>query len=258
MKKIILTLISYYFIAVAAHTQADNQFAVLVLAIPNKYHYEYIPVARDSMEKLSKLHKFDMTWTHQANSLDGDLNSYAAIIFMNTSGEELNEAQRRNVENYLRKGGNAMIVHRGIITQSGDWLWYEKMVGRSFRIHPMMQTAVVNVVDHSFPATFGVPARWLWTDEWYEFTNPHQIKINPVLKVDESTYDPTRIWPGQTAKGMGEDHPVAWYHTYEKGRVFVTALGHDVEMYKDPNYLNHLFGGLYWTATGKGIQKNSR
>ena len=56
MKKIILTLISYYFIAGAAHTKADNQFAVLVLAIPNKYHYEYIPVARESMEKLSRLH----------------------------------------------------------------------------------------------------------------------------------------------------------------------------------------------------------
>src|SRR5690606_2787018 len=148
-----------------------------------KYHYEYISVARDSMGQLSKLHKFAMTWTHQANSLEGDLSRYAAIIFMNTSGEELNDAQRKNLENYMRKGGNAMIVHRGIITPNGDWPWYEKMVGRSFRIHPMMQTAVVNVVDHSFPATFGIPARWLWTDEWYEFTNPHQIKINPVLKI---------------------------------------------------------------------------
>ena len=173
---------------------------------------------------------------------------------MNTSGEELNEAQRKNLENYMRKGGNAMIVHRGMITPDGEWPWYEKMVGRSFKIHPMMQTAVINVVDHSFPATFGIPSRWLWTDEWYEFTNPHQVRINPILNVDENTYDPTKIWPGQTANGMGKDHPVAWYHHYEKGRVFVTALGHDVEMYKDLNYLNHLFGGLYWTATGKGIQ----
>src|SRR5690606_15123849 len=148
-------LISYYFIAAAAHAQADNQFSILALAIPNKYHYEYIPVARDSMEQLSRLHKFDVTWTNQVHSFDGDLSQYAAIVFMNTSGEELNEAQRKNLENYMRKGGNAMIVHRGIITQSGDWPWYEKMVGRSFRIHPMMQTAVVNVVDHSFPATFG-------------------------------------------------------------------------------------------------------
>ena len=48
---------------------------------------------------------------------------------------------------------------------------------------------------------------------------------------------------------MGADHPVAWSHTVEKGRVFVTALGHNAEMYKDPTYLGH-FGGLYWAVTG--------
>ncbi|MEO6280348.1 hypothetical protein [Roseateles sp.] len=39
---------------------ADTQFAVLVLAMPTKYHYEYIPVARESFEKLAKLHAFEM------------------------------------------------------------------------------------------------------------------------------------------------------------------------------------------------------
>jgi type 1 glutamine amidotransferase len=53
---------------------------------------------------------------------------------------------------------------------------------------------------------------------------------------------------------MGKDHPVAWYHTVEKGRVFITSLGHNGEMYRDPTYLNHLMGGIYWTATGKGVK----
>ena len=59
------------------------------------------------------------------------------------------------------------------------------------------------------------------------FDNPHDVKINPV----------------------------AWYHQVEKGRVFVTSLGHNCEMYKDQQYLSHLMGGIYWTATGKGIQQ---
>ena len=112
--------------------------------------------------------------------------------------------------------------------------------------------AVVHVVDNKFPATFGLPARWIWSDEWYEFTNPHNTAIVPVLNVDESSYDPTRIWPGQVATGMGRDHPVSWYHRVDQGRVFVTALGHDVNMYRDPQYLSHLLGGVYWAATGKG------
>lgn len=118
----------------------------------------------------------------------------------------------------------------------------------------MLQTAVVNKVDPSFPATFALPQHWIWSDEWYEFTNPHGVAVQPVLAVDEASYDPRRIWPGQVAHGMGADHPVSWHHRYEKGRVFVTALGHDAQMYKDPQYLGHLWGGIYWAATGLGVQ----
>jgi hypothetical protein len=54
---------------------------------------------------------------------------------------------------------------------------------------------------------------------------------------------------------MGKDHPVSWYHQVEQGRVFVTLLGHNGEMYRDPQYLAHLMGGIWWAATGKGQQR---
>jgi uncharacterized protein len=244
-------------IALASLAQAaDTQFSLLVLALPTRYHYEYIPVAHESFERLAKLHAFELTWSQQAHVMEGDLSRYAAIVFLNSSGEELNERQREGVERYMRAGGNAVVVHRAIISSPGVWPWYEKLVGRSFRIHPMLQSAVVNKADPSFPAAFALPEHWIWSDEWYEFTNPHQVTVNPVLTVDERSYDPKRIWPGQVAHGMGADHPVSWYHAHEKGRVFVTALGHNAEMYKDPQYLGHLWGGIYWSATGRGIQKN--
>jgi type 1 glutamine amidotransferase len=50
---------------------------------------------------------------------------------------------------------------------------------------------------------------------------------------------------------MGADHPVSWWHAYEKGRVFVTALGHNGVMYRDERYLDHLWGGTWWAATGR-------
>lgn len=254
MKKSLALLLC--FLSFSATTAlADAQFKLLVFAIPNKYHYEYIPVARDNLERLSKLHAFEFTWTKQPQVFEGDLSQYSAVVFLNTPGEELNETQRKNFEQYMQTGGNAVIVHRAIITTAGVWPWYEKLVGRGFKIHPIIQMAVVNTVDKTFPATFGLPERWIWSDEWYELTNPHNVKIKTVLTVDERTYDPTKIWPGQTATGMGKDHPVSWYHHHEKGRVFVTSLGHNGEMYKDPEYLSHLLGGIYWSATGKGISR---
>lgn len=253
MKRHMLAAVAGLIMMAGAH--ADTQYKILVLAMPSKYHYEYIPVARDSFEKLGKLHAFEMTYTNKPEVFDGDLNQYAAVMFLNTPPEELNEARRKKFEDYMKTGGNAMLVHRSLIIPPNVWPWYEKLVGRHVGTHPMLQTGVADVVDKKFPATFGLPDHWIWSDEWYVFDDPYKVKINPVLNVDESSYDPTKIWPGQVSHGMGKEHPVSWYHYVDKSRVFVTALGHDGNMYKDPQYLAHLMGGIWWTATGKGIKQ---
>lgn len=253
MKRAVLILAAALAVAIPSRSMADSQYRVLVLAMPSKYHYEYVPIARDSLEHMAKLHAFEITYTSDAGALTQNLQPYAAVMLLNTPTEELNPSERAAFEAYMRAGGNAVVVHRAAIDlPAGGWVWYEKLIGRTVGTHPMLQTGVVTVVDKDFPAAFGVPERWIWSDEFYPTTNPYNVSIMPVLNVDESSYDPTKIWPGQVAKGMGKDHPVAWYHRYEKGRVFVTTLGHNVEMYRDPQYLAHLMGGIYWAATGLG------
>lgn len=252
MKAIVRLLAALLCIVTPAAAWADSQFKLLVIATPSKYHYEYIPVARDSLQQLARLHAFDMTFTSDPAVFDGDLRPYAAVMFLNTPAEQLSDTQRRHFEAYMRAGGNAIVVHRAAIIPANAWPWYEKMVGRSFINHPMIQTAVIDVVDKGFPAAFGLPDHWIWSDEYYVTNDPFGVKISPVLNVDEASYDPTRIWPGQVGKPMGRNHPEAWYHAYEKGRVFVTLLGHTADMYRDDRYLQHLLGGIYWTATGRG------
>jgi len=53
---------------------------------------------------------------------------------------------------------------------------------------------------------------------------------------------------------MGGDHPIAWYQEFGGGRSFYTALGHAEIYYNDPWFLQHLYGGIYWAATGKGFR----
>jgi type 1 glutamine amidotransferase len=252
MKPFVRALFALLLAILPAAARADDQFRLLVIATPSKYHYEYIPVARDSLERLGKLHSFGVTFTSDPAVFDGDLRPYAAVMFLNTPAEQLTETQRRHFEAYMRGGGNAIVVHRAAIIPSDAWPWYEKLVGRRFINHPLVQTAVLDVVDHSFPATFGIPDHWIWSDEFYVTSDPFGVKINTVLAVDEASYDPTRIFPGQVGKRMGKDHPEAWYHPVETGRVFVTLLGHNVEMYRDERYLQPLLGGIYWAATGLG------
>lgn len=240
-----------------ASAWADAQYKLLVYATSSRYHYEYIPIARDNLERLAKLHAFDLTWTHKAEVFDGDLSQYAAVMFMNSPMEELNAGQRAKVEAYMRGGGNAIVVHRAAIIPADNWPWYERLVGRRVGVHPMLQTGVVTIKNRGFPATFALPERWVWSDEFYTTTNPHGVRINTVLGVDEASYDPRKIWPGQRSEPMGPDHPIAWTQAYEKGRVFVTTLGHNGEMYRDPRYLDHLMGGIYWAATGLGAAQRT-
>jgi type 1 glutamine amidotransferase len=55
---------------------------------------------------------------------------------------------------------------------------------------------------------------------------------------------------------MGNFHPLAWYQDYEGGRAFYTALGHIPATFADTNFMHHLYGGIYWAATGNGFTAN--
>jgi glucose/arabinose dehydrogenase/cytochrome c551/c552 len=56
-----------------------------------------------------------------------------------------------------------------------------------------------------------------------------------LLTIDEGSYE------GE--KEMG-DHPMAWYHDFDGGRAFYTALGHTNESFLEPLFLKHLLGGI--------------
>ena len=85
------------------------------------------------------------------DSFNADLSQYASIVFLNTPGEELDAAQRRKLEAYVQAGGGVVVVHRALIFTANEWPWFEQLVGRPFRIHPMVQTATVRVEDRGFP-----------------------------------------------------------------------------------------------------------
>ena len=65
--------------------------------------------------------------------------------------------------------------------------------------------------------------------------------MHVLLTLDESTYN-----PGNGA--MGADHPIAWCHNFEGGRSWYEGAGHVDAAYTDPLFLDHLLGGIEWTA----------
>lgn len=181
---------------------AQKQFNVLVLACPSKYHFEFIEVAKQSFREMADLHHFDMEYISSSWILEQDLSAYDVLVFLNTDPQTLTEAQREGLKKFIASGKGFVAVHRSIGLE-GDWDWYRDLVGRSLTLHPIMQSAVVEVLDHSHPSTLALPERFIWTEEWYETKAYDQSPLHTLLEVDESSYDPTWIWPGQESFGMG-------------------------------------------------------
>lgn len=232
-----------------------QQFKALVFSKTDGWHHEAINEGVTALRGLAERHHFAMDWHEDASVFsDERLKDYQVVIFLLTTGNILNDEQQAAMERFIRSGKGYVGIHSASDTEY-DWDWYTKMVGRTFHIHPVIQTAELQVLNRKFPGLERMPDRFLWTDEFYEFGAERIKGLNYIMAVDEKTYDPSADWGRVAGKGMGKFHPIAWYQEYDGGRAFYTGLGHVPATYSDTLFLEHIYGGVYWAATGKGLKK---
>lgn len=229
----------------------SKQFKALLVTTTRGWHHESLHYGVVALEQLAMKHSFSLVLFEDPNSFtDAALASYQVIIFLNTTGDILDSSQQRVMERFIQAGKGFVGIHSASDTEY-DWDWYNKLVGRMFKIHPAIQTAKMKVLDDSFPGMQAFSGGRLWTDEWYEFGPEKITGLHYLLGVDESSYNPKVQWGEKKGTGMGTLHPISWYHDYDGGRSFYTALGHLPSDYSDPDFLNHLYAGLFWAATAR-------
>lgn len=241
LKPTFLTLALVFTFALASFAQQNPNIRALVFSKTAGFRHQSIPEGVAALKKLGQTHVFNVYTTEDANHFtDENLAKYDVIILMSTTGTIFNDAQKAAFQKFVQSGKGVVGIHSATDTEY-EWPWYNKMIGAYFLAHPRQQTLRLQVVDQNHPSTWHLPKSWLWTDELYEFRD-----INPDIKVlinaDESTYE--------VAKGNGANHPMAWYHEYDGGRVFYTALGHVEAAFQDPDFLKHLYGGIWYAAKG--------
>ena len=229
----------------------QKQFKVLLVTTTRGWHHESLHYGVLAIEQLGIKNFFDVVlWEDPNGFTDKYLEQFQAVIFLNTTGDIFDSVQQKVMERFIESGKGFVGIHSASDTEY-DWDWYTKLVGRMFHIHPVIQTARLNIIDSSFPGLQGFTGNKLWTDEWYEF-GPEKIKgLNYIMAVDETSYNPIVNWGDKKGVGMGKLHPVAWYHNYDGGRGFYTSLGHMPAIFSDPSFLNFLYAGIFWAATGK-------
>ncbi|WP_338403968.1 ThuA domain-containing protein [Cellulosimicrobium arenosum] len=226
-------------VAAAADTEP---FDVLVFSKTAGFRHGSIPAGIAAIEQLGEDNGFTVTATEDAGAFtDENLSQYEAVVFLSTTGDVLGEDQQAAFEQYVQDGGGYAGIHAASDTEY-DWPWYGELVGAYFSAHPQNQDATVKVEDHVHESTAHLPARWERFDEWYNFQSNPRDTVHVLASLDETSYD-----AGSAA--MGSDHPTAWCQDYDGGRSWYTGGGHTDESYADPDFLQHLLGGIQ-TAAG--------
>lgn len=214
---------------------------VLVFSRTVEYRHASIPNGVQALTDLAAERGWTLSATEDpALFSDTGLEPFNVVVFLSTTGDVLDDAQQASFERFIRAGHGYVGIHSASDTEY-DWAFYGGLVGAYFNAHPDIQPATIIVEDSSHPSTQHLSGSWMRTDEWYGFrTNPRSA-VHVLLSLDESSYS-----PGEGA--MDGDHPIAWYHEYEGGRAFYTALGHTAESYSEPRFLTHLAGAIEWAA----------
>ena len=214
---------------------------VLAFSKTTRYYHTSIPAAMRAIMQLGKEHHFGVDTTHDPAVFgEENLKNYAAVVLVSPGGDVLDTAQQADFERFIQAGGGYVGIH-GATTMEYDWPWYGRLAGAFFDGHPVPQEGVVVVVDSTNAATRHLPRLWKRFDEWYNFKQ-QSGDVHVLLTVDESTYKGGK---------HGAYHPVAWYHDYDGGRAFYTALGHFDAAYTDPMFLQHLLAGIHYAIGNK-------
>ena len=230
-------------VAWSCKDSTPDETRVLVFSKTTVFRHESIGAGIEAIRKLGEKYHFAVDTTENSNQFNEEnLSRYKAVVFLSTTGDVLNQEQQNDFERFIQAGGGYVGIHAAADTEY-DWPWYGKLVGAYFESHPNnpnVKQGTFFTVDKTHPASDSLPDRFERTDEFYSYKNINpDIKV--LVKIDEKTY---------TGGTNGDNHPMAWYHDYDGGRAFYTAMGHTDETYTDPLFLRHLWGGISYVLGG--------
>ena len=240
---IVLVVAAYFYL-----TRDQREIKVLVFSKTTSFRHESIGVGKEAILALGKKHDFVVDTTENSEQFaEQTLKNYNVIVFLNTTGDVLNDAQQLEMNRWIQAGGGFVGIHAAADTEY-DWPWYGELVGAYFNGHPSdpnVRDASVLVLDKTHLSTTHLPDTWQRTDEWYNYKDISP-EINILLNLDEKSYE------GGT---NGDNHPIAWYRDFDGGRTWYTGLGHTDESYADEYFLKMLWGGIQYAA-GPGVPVN--
>lgn len=236
-----------------AFAQAPPKVKVLILTGVNNHKWmETTPLLRQILEATGR---FEVRVNEEVRGNGAETFAPYDVLLLNyndmkeSAGPWWDSRAREALLDFVRSGKGLVSYHA---SNNAFWGWdeYDKLVGGTWREtagHAPKHTYTVKIVDMASPITQDMPPTFTeMSDELY-----HRLSMQPNIHLLATAYDdPNNCSKNGRSCGTGKDEPLIWTVKYGRGRVFQTALGHDVEAMKSVGFQVTLARGTEWAATG--------
>ena len=219
----------------------NDSLNVLVCSKTEGYRHDNIKIGVAGFRTLAAKKKWKMTTTEDAAYFNNKfLSKIDVVVFFNTTGDILNSSEEIALEAFIKNGGGFLGIHAAADTEY-DWPFYQELIAAHFASHPPTQQARLIVhQETNHPAIGHLGNEWSLRDEWYSFKEPLKSHATLLMEVDDSSLY------GKIP--LTESHPIAWAHEKFGGRAIYTGIGHTVEQFSDPVYLEHITRSIEWVG----------
>jgi type 1 glutamine amidotransferase len=177
------------------------------------------------------------------------IRTFDAVFLNNTVGQIFVDPEiRAGLSRFVREGGGLAGYH-GTSHASMDWAEFGQMLGAVEGSHrEPTEIATVKIDDPTSPlvAAFGGRS-FVHQDEFYRFVEPplSRDKVRVLMSIDIEQTDLNQgRGCGRPCVRPDADYALSWIHSYGKGRVFFTALGHTPAFFTVPNLSDFFFRGI--------------
>ncbi|QVL33320.1 ThuA domain-containing protein [Telmatocola sphagniphila] len=229
--------------AVGKFEKRDEKGQVVKEAGTNKPLMVERKILDEYAERFEKITKVPVDKAHIGRINKQTLANFDAILFF-TTGNPMTKEETKELVEWVKAGHGYAGTHCATDTLYNE-PEYGELVGGYFNSHPWHQKIKLVVEDAKHPAGAPFAGSTEITDEIYQFKTPYsRERLHIILSVDVNTIDLTK----KDVKRTDKDFAVSWCHEVGKGKAFYTSLGHRKEVWSDPRFQKHLFGGLDWAV----------
>jgi len=209
-----------------------------------------------AIRALGRAQQFSVQVTEEPEKFEPhQLDKFRAVIFLNSDGAVLSDAQKDAFEQYYAAGGG-FVGLGSAVEMEPDWEFYTEIIGTRATGRTDVQAGTVKVADRVHDASKDLPEYWTRSDAWYNFEanvrGDSHVLATVVERVDDLGSFERQPWGGQltgiTGGTMGHDHPVAWCKDYQGGRSFYSSMGNTAASFAEPEFRSHLGGAIGWAA----------